>query len=221
MTDSSNDSSRIIYDDANSTRTKSSSSQLSYHTEFTWNNQTYTLNETTIGSLVLLASCYDDKAFTDDELYDLVKCQPMQYFVWGVSSVLLQIILGIQIAWIIGMLAIWTEANFNSTLCRHNRRVRGPFRAALDLAEAIKEVIGGKTCPYSDSDITKALSRQPGLRYYSDAPDADGIGHVGVSSIRVRWIEINDSQRYGAMRSRTAYKRDSNSKYTATEEGED
>ena len=133
----------------------------------------------------------------DWDLTQDMKCQPTDYFVWGVSTTLVICVFASLIVWIIGMYAIWLDANLNSELCRRGRKLRSPFRAAADLAEAMNEVLGDKTCAYSDSQLAKALKRQPGVRYYSTRPKNGQVGHIGLSSVRRRTVKIDRFKLYG------------------------
>ena len=116
---------------------------------------------------------------------------------------MLQILLGLQLAWIVGMYGVWLDANLNSSLCRSGRRIRGPFRAVADLAEAMREVLGDQTCAYTEAELASALQRQPGLRYYSGTSNADGVGHIGLSSIRLRKLDMKSASTYGATTARS------------------
>lgn len=75
------------------------------------------------------------------DLRSVAYCLPESYYVWGFSSLLLYIICSLQIVWTIGMLVVWLDANINSQLCRNGRKTRSPLRAALDIAEAMREVL--------------------------------------------------------------------------------
>lgn len=115
---------------------------------------------------------------------DSPECLARPYFVWGFSSVLLHITLSLQLVWTFGMFIVWLDANVYSKLCRKGRKTRGSFRNALDLAEAIKEVLGDDLCAYSNGKIARQLAKSGhGVRFYStkDTKDA-GISHIGLSS---------------------------------------
>ena len=97
------------------------------------------------------------------------------------------------------MLGVWIDANLNSQLCRRGRKVRGYFRAAADVSEAMRETLGDEFCAYRDSDIARELRKdQTGLRYYTtDAKNGD-VSHIGISSIRQDGIALRDGVLYGA-----------------------
>ena len=161
------------------------------------NGRNYTVNDTTIRDLRVDSYCYKNQSIGLPSFSEVAKCQPAQYFVWGLSSLMILVLLGLQVAWTVGMYGVWIDANLNSVLCRNGRRIRGPFRAVADLAEAIKEVVGDQICAYPESELAEALRRQPGLRFYSDAPAANGIAHIGLSSMRLRRVVVDDSVVYG------------------------
>ncbi len=83
------------------------------------------------------------------------------------------------------MAAVWLDSNINSELCRKGRKLRGPLRAAVDVSEAVQEVLGDDLCTYSESEIARELKREGnGLRYYVSEPDDDSVAHLGISSSR-------------------------------------
>ena len=92
------------------------------------------------------------------------------------------------------MLLIWLDANVYSELCRKNRKMRGSFRNALDLAEAVKELLGDELCAYSDNEIRRQLDKsRTGMQFYST--DDIGVSHIGLSSLkngpRLRLVDKN------------------------------
>lgn len=112
------------------------------------------------------------------------ECLGRPYFVWGFSSILLYIVLSLQLVWIVGMFIVWLDANVCSKLCRKDRKMRGSFRNALDLAEAIREVLGDDLCAYSNRKIARQLAKSGhGLQFYStNDTEYTGISHIGLSS---------------------------------------
>lgn len=107
------------------------------------------------------------------------------------------IVLSIQMVWIFGMYIVWLDARIYSALCRSGRKIRGPFRAAADLSEAVREILGDQTCAYTDGELAQELDRQPGLRYYSNDAEAHGVSHIGLSSRRLGKVPYNSTQLYG------------------------
>ena len=97
------------------------------------------------------------------------------------------------------MFGVWIDANLNSQLCRKGRKVRGYFRAAADLSEAMRETLGDEFCAYRDADIARELRQERnGLRYYStDVKDGE-ISHIGIRSIRRDELTLRDGVLYGA-----------------------
>lgn len=116
------------------------------------------------------------------------ECLARPYFVWGFSSLGLYIIFSLQLVWTLGMFIVWLDANVYGKLCRNGRKMRGSFRNALDLAEAIKEVLGDDLCAYSNRKIARQLAKfGRGLQFYSTTEDSrknntPGISHIGISS---------------------------------------
>lgn len=95
------------------------------------------------------------------------------------------------------MYIVWLDARIYSALCRSGRKIRGPFRAAADLSEAVREILGDQTCAYTDGELAQELDRQPGLRYYSNDAEAHGVSHIGLSSRRLGKVPYNSTQLYG------------------------
>lgn len=101
------------------------------------------------------------------------------------------------------MFLVWLDANIYSELCRKGRKMRGSFRNALDLAEAVREVLGDELCVYSDQEIVRQLGKSRiGLRFYARTNDTDidmgtgtgtDVSHIGLSSTRG---EKEESQRF-------------------------
>ena len=125
-------------------------------------------------------------------------CVPeTKYFVWGLSSLLVKIVLAMQVVWIFGTYVVWLDANVASELCRSGRKVRGTFRATEDLSEAMKEVLGNETCAYSDAQLAKVLESEPGLRYFTEDASPCGTSHIGLTSAGARKLQLDPSKVYG------------------------
>jgi len=139
--------------------------------------------------------CYNNK--TIPSLEALSECLPESYFVWGFSSLLVYTNLSLFMVWVFGMYLIWLDARIYSALCRSGRKVRGHYRAVADLSEAMEEVLGNETCSYSDSELARELSKQPGLRYYASDPQDSDVSHIGLSSISRGRVPYNSTKVYG------------------------
>ena len=88
-----------------------------------------------------------------------------------------------------------------SQLLFKNRRLRGGFRAAADLAEAMKDVLGDEFCAYSDDEIARELDHERnGLRYYTSENNDKGISHIGIGSHGS--LGLDNSKLYGGRRQR-------------------
>lgn len=90
--------------------------------------------------------------------------------------------------WILGTFVTWTHTQRKSygKINRTSRKL-GPFRALLDLSEAIREELGSCISGYGEDEIAKALeSRPPVLYVITKAREGvsgdDTIWHLGVSS---------------------------------------
>lgn len=130
-----------------------------------------------------------------------LECLARPYFVWGFSSILLYIVLSLQLVWILGMFIIWLDANIYSKLCRKGRRMHGSFRNALDLAEAIRELLGDDICAYSDKEIARQLAKSGHkLQFYSTSDTDDSVSHIGISSFKGGpRLRLNDGSLYGRL----------------------
>ncbi|KAL8693857.1 MAG: hypothetical protein Q9224_003677 [Gallowayella concinna] len=121
-----------------------------------------------------------------------------KFRVRGFSSIILYVILGLQLVWTVGMYCIWLDANLTSELVKSGRTIRGPFRAAADLAEALNETLGGEYCAYTDKEIEKELERSGDLlRYNSTLRDDDGTLHVGLTSQEGARVLLSRNKLYG------------------------
>lgn len=142
--------------------------------------------------------CYRNQTIRED-LKDIAECMQKDYFVWGFSSLMLYIILGIQLAWTIGMFLVWLHANLRSQLVRTGRRIRGNYRAAADLAEPMQETLGDEFCTYTDGEIARELEQEGlALRYRTTDVKDTGLSHVGLA--RGGFLILDRSKLYGARR---------------------
>ena len=144
--------------------------------------------------------CYKNEMLPRD-LSEQVICLPESYFVWGFSSLLLYIICSLQITWTVGMFIVWLDANINSQLCRTGRKTRGFLRPALDIAEAVRDVLGEELCTYQSEDISRTLdTMRMGVQYYATDADGDGVSHIGLGSNRSRRLLLSNDITYGRSR---------------------
>ncbi|KAL8833414.1 MAG: hypothetical protein Q9176_007996 [Flavoplaca citrina] len=149
------------------------------------------------------AYCYDDITLRSYQLQELSYCFDQddfkEYFVWGFSSIILYITLSLQLVWTFGMYCLWLDANLASKLVKAGRTIRGPFRAATDLAEAMNETLGDEYCAYTDQEIEKELEKSGNmLRYYSTlSDDDDRLLHVGMTSRPGARVVLRKQKLYG------------------------
>ena len=142
--------------------------------------------------------CYNGKV-VNFALDRPAQCITEPFFVWGFSSLLLQIILSLQIVWTFVMIFIWLHANMTSQLLFKNRNVRGNYRATTDLAEALRDALGDEYCAYSEDEIASELKRdRTGLRYYTADNKDRGISHIGLGSHGT--LGLDNSKLYGCSR---------------------
>lgn len=200
-----------IYDATNTTKpfppkdyTLDSRMDLNFTTNFTLDGHFYLFHnydffrDSGISSPGMTSSyCYNNGTLSQDFLEAAAECLPENYFVWGFSSLLVYIVLCLQITWTLGIYLVWLDANIYSALCRSGRKVRGHYRAAIDLSEAMGEVLGKETCTYSDAELSRELQRQPGIRYFSTDAQSEDVSHIGLSSRRVGRVEFDSTKLYG------------------------
>lgn len=175
-------------------------SNFNYTTNVTWHGHTYVFQnyEFSRGIDYNLRYCYNGK-LVDSELNSAAQCITEPFFVWGFSSLLLQIILYLQIVWTFVMMFIWLHANMTSQLLFKNRKVRGNYRATTDLAEALRDALGDEYCAYSEDEIASELKRdRAGLRYYTADNNDKGISHIGLGSHGT--LGLDNSKLYGCRR---------------------
>lgn len=172
-------------------------STYDYVMNFTVNGKTHQVPSTFTSTCIPLY-CYAGEilpyGFEDSPI-----CLAESYFAWGFSSLILYIILSLQLVWTFGMFMVWLDANLCSELCRKGRKMRGSFRNALDLAEAVKEVLGDELCAYSEKEIARQLGKSNiGLQFYSTSDTDDGISHIGISSLKSgQRFRLRDKSLYG------------------------
>ncbi|KAL9023784.1 MAG: hypothetical protein Q9196_006975 [Gyalolechia fulgens] len=138
-------------------------------------------------------------ALITDQLQEIPFCIAQSYFVWGFSSIILYIILVLQIIWTFGMFCVWLDANLASELVRHGRTIRGPFRAAADLVEAMNGTLGHEYCAYTEKEISHELKKSGDRLRYNTIPedDRDGLLHVGVTTNPSARVLLSDKRLYG------------------------
>ena len=141
--------------------------------------------------------CYQNDTLPDD-LKPLAECLMQPDFAWGFSSLLLYVVCSLQAVWTIGMFIVWVDANIYSQLCRRGRKTRGSLRAAIDIAEAMREVLGDELCAYTNAEIGHELEKTKyGVRYYASDTKIDGISHIGLSSTKWGEFSLADTSTYG------------------------
>lgn len=163
----------------------------------TLHDTVYKFNNFTPAGYYYMEYCYKNQWLPND-LKSMGYCLPESYFVWGFSSLLLYIICSLQIAWTVGMFIVWLDANINSQLCRTGRKTRGSFRPALDIAEAMREVLGDELCAYPNAEIARTLEKMRiGVQYYAADGDGSGVSHIGLSSNRSGQLSLGNDTIYG------------------------
>ncbi|KAL8722230.1 MAG: hypothetical protein Q9181_007535 [Wetmoreana brouardii] len=204
---------RRIYDATNSTERPQIPANLSYYyedydyyhnytTNITLNGHIYKFHNDYASTLSHSAYCYGDEIIDAYALKKSPFCFTQSYFVWiirGFSSIVLYVILGLQIIWTFGMYCVWLDANFASELLRNGRTVRGPFRAAADIVEAMNEILGHEYCVYTDNVIEKELEKSGAkIRYYGSLRDDDELLHIGLTAKKDARMLLSAKLLYGA-----------------------
>ncbi|KAL8697784.1 MAG: hypothetical protein Q9201_006931 [Fulgogasparrea decipioides] len=173
-----------------------------YTTNITINGHMYKLHNERASVLFSPVYCYDNESIDLNTLHKSPFCFTQSYFVWtirGFSSIVLYVIVGLQIVWTFGMYCVWLDANSASELLRNGRTVRGPFRAAADVVEAINEILGHEYCAYTDKEIEKELERSGAkVRYYGSLRDDDELLHVGLTAKNDARMLLSAKLLYGA-----------------------
>ncbi|KAI4237653.1 MAG: hypothetical protein LQ352_007929 [Teloschistes flavicans] len=171
---------------------------MDYTTNITLNGHMYKFLNMDPIDLWQEAYCYGDELVGSYDLTQSPFCFSKAYFVWGFSSIVLYVILGLQIVWTIGMYCVWVDANIASHLVRSGRTVRGPFRAAADLAEALNETLGHEYCAYTDDEIEKELEKSgKRLKYHGSHRDDDGPLHIGMTTGEETSMLLSSKRLYG------------------------
>jgi hypothetical protein len=160
--------------------------------EITINNFTYNLSAPALD--IHWAPCFKDQQIPPLMLDDIT-CRDAAGFIWGFSSTLLYVFIGGQAAWIIVMYSLWLDANVNSVLLRHGRRVRGGLRSVADLAAAVQEDLGDGACAYGHAELSRGVKGK-GVRFFVDGEEQE-IGHIGVSSRREEPVVLCGGKLYG------------------------
>ncbi|KAL8866108.1 MAG: hypothetical protein Q9198_009039 [Flavoplaca austrocitrina] len=184
-----------------SNKSRNASEPIDYYTYYniTIHDHVYFFNDSYPSSYWEEAYCYDDLTLLPYQLKETPYCFNEEYFVWGFSSIVLYITLGLQLVWTFGMYCLWLDANLASKLVKAGRTIRGPFRAATDLAEAMNETLGDEYCAYTDQEIEKELEKSGNrLRYYSTlSDDDDRLLHVGMTSQPEARVVLRKQKLYG------------------------
>ncbi|KAL6718442.1 hypothetical protein ACLMJK_004532 [Lecanora helva] len=173
-----------------------SSCDLNYTLVYTISGRNYTLN---YPFQYFENYYYKNTSVPAPDLEERKDCLSQSYFVWGFSSLLVYINVSLFMVWIFGMYIVWADANIYSALCRSGRKLRGNFRAAADLSEAMKEVLGEETCAYSDRELWRELRMEPGMRYYASDPSEGDVSHIGLSSRKRGRVPYNSTKLYGKL----------------------
>ncbi|KAL8854440.1 MAG: hypothetical protein Q9221_000710 [Calogaya cf. arnoldii] len=171
------------------------------HYNITINDIVYNFTNSRPDSYFDESYCYDDLTLRPYEMKESPSvCINKEYFVWGFSSIVLYVTLGLQLAWTLGMYCLWLDANLFSKLVKAGRTVRGPFRAATDLAEAMKETLGDEYCAYTDQEIGNELGRSGNMLRYNAAvvEDGDQLLHVGLTTRPGAKVTLRRQRLYGA-----------------------
>jgi hypothetical protein len=81
-------------------------------------------------------------------------------FQWGFSYSLLTTLLVLQNVWVFGMYILWLDTHDTTALVQRGRTV-GLHRAAIDLADAIRDDFGPDLSSYSELQLQEKIRRLP------------------------------------------------------------
>ena len=90
--------------------------------------------------------------------------------------------------WILGTYITWIHTiRLKNGQINRTGRSFGPYRAALDVSEAIREELGDNLSAYNDKEIAKTLEKRPPIKYIitktrEEYSLGEPVWHLGVSS---------------------------------------
>lgn len=117
----------------------------------------------------LIVLVYNNKAYDFDYFEQYGSCQPGQQYIWGFSILLLFIGTIFLCLFTTIMAALWIYADRRSHLAKQHRKL-GTFRAAMDLATAVRQELGKEADSLSDKELEKQLERSSkGMMYCRDS----------------------------------------------------
>lgn len=169
-------------------------------TYYAVNGQEYKFDGIWFQSSIAHTYCYRGEKLAD-YTDPSPECMAISDYTWGFSSSVLYILLPLQLIWTLGMFFIWLDADIYSELYQKGRKMHGSFRNALDIAEAVKEVLGDEICAYLNKEIARQLDKSRArLRFYTISDADSGISHIGIgsnSSETGQKFRLHDNGLYG------------------------
>ena len=106
--------------------------------------------------------------------------------------------------WILGTYITWIHTiRLKSGQINRTGRSSGPYRAALDVSEAIREELGDNLSAYNDKEIARTLEKRPSIKYIitktrEKHSSGERVWHLGVSSSAGdRDLELKTKALYG------------------------
>jgi len=118
------------------------------------------------------------------------------FYQWGFSTQWLMIAAILNSVFLFGLWILWVDCDLQSELCRKGRRL-GVWRAVADISEAMREELGPDICAYDEWELNEALSKKKSIKYYADAGDGAGPGHIGLSSRKSGQLKLEWDHEYG------------------------
>jgi hypothetical protein len=100
-----------------------------------------------------------------------------------------------MLLWIIGAFVVFSWANNSSDLVGNGGTRRGVYRTALDLSEAVKEVLGKNSCSYTNDELEVLLETRKVAYCTGDA--SSRVAHLGISSCNQRRLNLERGRLYG------------------------
>ncbi|EON63523.1 hypothetical protein W97_02751 [Coniosporium apollinis CBS 100218] len=122
-------------------------------------------------------------------------CMADGVYQWGFASGWFLILMTLMPVWVFGTYCIWMDTQHNSELTRKGRTM-GPWRAVVDLAEAMALELGPHTNGYSDAQLAKILENRPPIKYDAQV-DEKGLSHIGLAPRLSARLKLSFEAMYG------------------------
>ena len=115
---------------------------------------------------------------------------------WGFSTLWTQLFVYITSVWLLGLLVLWLDAEYNSQMCRFGRYME-MHRAILNISEAIKEDLRNKTCVYSEAELAATIKKLDPIKYYMSVVEESQVAYIRLSSWKSQKVKLEPDWLYG------------------------